>query len=69
MQIWQASIIAILGMSAVMAGLYAWGRQRENMATVDVGWTAGVGLATCYFACFSDGWLTRKVLILSLIHI
>lgn len=67
MQIWQASIIAILGMSAVMAGLYAWGRQRENMATVDVGWTAGVGLVTCYFACFSDGWLTRKVLICSMV--
>ena len=67
MQIWQASALSLIGMSVIMCLLYAWGRARQNMATVDLGWTAGVALTTLLFALCFDGHLPRKVLVTAMI--
>lgn len=67
MTIWQTSILSLIGMSAVMGVLYALGRMHRNMAMVDLGWTAGVGLCTLLFALLFEGWIVRKLIVLGMI--
>jgi steroid 5-alpha reductase family enzyme len=69
MHIWQASIASLIGMSVIMGVLYAIGRQRQNMAVVDLGWTAGVALTTLLFSFLIDGWIVRELIVLALISI
>ncbi len=51
------------GMALLMAVLYAVARQIQNMGLVDLGWTAGVGIAAIFLASVATGapdrrWLT-----------
>jgi steroid 5-alpha reductase family enzyme len=52
-----------LAAAVLFFALWVVGRKRKNYGTVDVGWTAGVGLMAVFCALVGGGWPLRRLLV------
>ena len=49
-----------------MGALWFFQQKKSDAGIVDVGWSAGIGLLTLYYAAISPAWLPRRLLVAAL---
>jgi steroid 5-alpha reductase family enzyme len=61
------SLLALLGLCVLFAGVYVLARRLDNYGIVDVAWSCAFGLLVVFFAAAADGWLPRRFAVAALV--